>query len=121
MLRFKLASLRPTEKKVTNVTPVAAYQEIGNVPAMMTEAFRRNKIVKKMFEECPYRENDKVVCTNPNDAWGQNIIVEKICSTYNQLGVSEKWPANDQPMIVQAWSIDKLARFFCTPNYLKKV
>jgi hypothetical protein len=132
MLRYKLPSLRDKKPytiptlvpKTPDVTPVESPPlKQGMMPTMMNEAIRREKIVEKLAKECPYKEHDIVTPVDDEEVakYGKNILVEKICKSYTEIGLSEKWPASDLPLIVMAWSQEKQTRFFCTTNYLKKL
>jgi hypothetical protein len=81
---------------------------------------RRDRVIKKLVAEIPYVEGEYVTPHSPEERekYGSMIIVEKICDSYAKFGRTEKWPDDDVPFIVQAWSNSKLTRFNCTPGYL---
>lgn len=133
MIRHKLSSLRhgaqvyqvpvlvPKTTEPVASPPLA--QPAAVVHTLMHEAARRDKIVQDLYKLCPYMEGDVCQPTEPEwvERYGSNITVEKICTRYSHMGPSEKWPDDDNPLTVQAWSNDKSERFFCTTNFLKKV
>jgi len=127
MLRYKLPSLREKKYHIPTFNKPEPPETKDNVvkmlPTMMNEAIRRESIVRKLHAECPYKEGDVVTLADDKDiaAYGKDILVEKICKSYTEIGLSEKWPASDNPLIVMAWSQEKNIRFFCSTNYLKKV
>lgn len=84
------------------------------------EAQRRNKIIKDLAARCDYKAGDIVKPSLPKGVseYGENIEVEYIMDSYVRWPKDEKWPKNDTPFIVCAWSKLKKERFFCTPGYL---
>jgi hypothetical protein len=92
------------------------------VVTILDEAKRRDNIVHNLYSQAGYRAGDTVVCSTKEHAeqWGEQIQVLAIAQTYAQMGRNEKWPNNDNPMIVHARSHLKNTTFFCTTNFLTK-
>lgn len=84
------------------------------------EWLRRDAIVKAHFKECPYNTSDKVWPTTNDkiDQYGE-VQIDTICYTYAQMD-KDKWPSNDNPLIVTARSLKNNYSFFCTTNFLTK-
>lgn len=86
------------------------------------EAVRRDNVVKRLFHECPYKAGDTVIPKTAEGImeYGDKIFVRGIASSYTQMGKEEKWPANDMPLIVLAYSHKLDSVFLCTTNFLIK-
>ncbi len=126
MIDIKIPSKKPP-KVWYSTTPNS--QVKTDVPVILSsnqtiaaEAARRDSIVRKLAFDCPYKPGDTVVPVSSDgfNLLGSHVMVTKICSSYAHMGKDEKWPANDNPMIVHVWSKDKNSEFFCTTDYLKK-
>lgn len=88
----------------------------------LEEYKRRNDIVRKMWNDCPYRPGAKLWPSNPDKAaiYGE-VNVTMICYSYSQMD-NDKWPENDNPLIVHATANmnGHKYNFFCTTNFLQE-
>ena len=112
---------KPKSYSVTN-TVYQPTQQAGQ-DSLQYEISRRESVVRELARTCPFKPGDTAKPISPaaQAKWGTKILVQKICSSYAHLGKDEKWPSNDNPMIITAWSHDKKTTFFCTTNFLEKV
>lgn len=81
---------------------------------------RRDRVIKKMVAALPYMEGEYVA---PHDEaarkkYGDIVLIRKICDSYTKMGRAERWPDNDTPMIIHAYSKEKDMEFYCTPTFL---
>lgn len=108
----------PNRKKPT---PPISYSYTPATPTLFTELNKRQRIVADQYKACPYAVGDKCVgvAATDKDTYGE-VEVTHICRTYAELGKDYEWPANDNPLIVTAYS-PKAGLFFCSTNFLKKV
>jgi hypothetical protein len=107
---------QPTVNKVVEELPKDTNKKLFD------EAVRRNKIIKDLVSKCTYRVNDRVMFSKPADEkkYGKEVYVTKIVETYGQWPMSEKWPENDNPMIVHLRVADRDDEvLFCTTNMVK--
>lgn len=126
MIDIKIESKKPPKVwyPTTVGSPVKTEEPpvTSMVASIKTEALRRDAIVKHLALACPYKPGDTVIPVTSEgiQELGTHVMVTKVCSSYTHMGKDEKWPANDNPMIVHVWSKDKESEFFCTVNYVKK-
>lgn len=123
MITLILSSVR--EKKTTSFPPthvLPTNYPFISVNPMYKELERRNDIIKKLFNECPYKEGDTCIPTTDKDIeqYGE-VNILNMCSSITEYGKHEAWPKSDNPMIVTGFSHKKQTTFFCTTNFLKKV
>lgn len=93
------------------------------VASIQAESRRRDSICKRLAAQCGYKAGDTVVPVNPTaEEQGKEFKVLSICDSYALLGRNEKWPDNDNPLLVHCMCLDKddSSTFFCTTNYLVK-
>lgn len=85
------------------------------------EYVRRNDIIKQLYMECPYDEDQIVYPADYKDflKYGPVTIIG-VCDDYSKFSYDTKWSSNDNPMIVTfvpTKSPDQT--MFCTVNYLQ--
>lgn len=87
------------------------------------EACRRDRIIRALTKDLPYKEGDRVYIKREKDRekYGEEIYISKIVRTYGGFGKGEEWPKSDVPMVVHCYSKDKDIQFFCTPNYVTNI
>lgn len=111
--------LPSTRKSSYFKEPIKPITETPVVHSMFGESSRRNAIVKTLAQKCPYKAKDYVLPNNEKArAEYGRVLVEKICSSYAQLGKTEPWPSNNLPLIVHGYSEKKDYHFICTTNFL---
>lgn len=117
-----ISTITPRKKPVvytpvvhTPVIPI--HQGVVHSTAIYAEVKRRETIVEALFKEFPYKANDVVAPSDPQDLekWGHCTILS-VVDRYIHLGKDFKWPKNDNPMIVTA-SSESGEIFFATTNY----
>lgn len=121
MLRLQISNKKPVviapSYQYTN-KPSTIYTADNN--ALFNEATRRDGIVKKLYQECPFFVGDSVRPKDPDrfTKYGVGKITH-ICTKYTDLGKDYEWPQTDNPLIVTVMSNDG-EMYFCTTNYLCK-
>ncbi len=109
---------QPAANNVVELKPTTSEKS----KQMFDEAVRRDKIIRKLNEECVYKVNDRVMFAHERDEkkYGSHVVVDKILATYAQWPRNEPWPENDNPMIVHVTVKDRGNEvLFCTTNMLK--
>jgi hypothetical protein len=102
----------------------AANEDVKHPHAeVFMEACRRDRIIRSLTKDLPYKEGDRVYIKNAKERekYGKEIYISKIVRTYGGFGKDEVWPKSDIPMIVHCYSKDKDIQFFCTTNYVTNI
>lgn len=110
-------------KKNPKPTPapfVNSYSSKTPSTLLVDEFKRRDSIIKDLVKTCPYRVGDVVqpASKHGSDKYGTNNTVTRMVTAYSQMGGTEEWPENNNPLIVEARDEDGVL-FWCTTNYLK--
>lgn len=131
MIVIRLPSKRP-KPRYKNHTALWPYQTPSNVGAsnnppfipsktnvMFEEAQRRDRIIKQMLAKTLYSVGDIVTpVSNANiDKYGDNCEVRAILQNYGQFGKTEKWPEDDKPYTVHAYSPKLDSVIATTPGF----
>lgn len=94
-------------------------QKFGVTPV---EYDRRDKIVKTLYDNCPYDKGDVCVPTNKEiaaDLYGE-IMVVGVAKNLADLGHAYEWPKTDAPLIVSfSASTQPGNTIICTTNFLQ--
>jgi hypothetical protein len=138
MIEYYSPSLRkPKKYSYPGATRHSFHQEIGErvsihekphvavseLPAMLKEAHRKDAIIKDIVKRLDYKMGDVVTPSTEENVqlYGKEIRVVAIVDSYGKFGKACDWPANDNPMIIHAYSFQKKESFICTANWLKPV
>lgn len=119
MINIKLPPIK--DKDVTN-TSITTKESNNVVKNIADEARRRDKIVQQLYQECSFRKGDTAFPSDEKIAniIGTKLIVLAIAKSYSDLGKGTKWPAGDNPLMVDVKSYDKDTVFCVTTNSLVK-
>jgi len=85
------------------------------------EAQRRDRIIRKLNAEVPYKAGDRVITVDPmkREEYGEMQVMH-ILPSYALYGKDEKWPDHDNPMIVTAKRLNNDSIITCTTNFIQK-
>lgn len=114
--------LQISKKKPKPVISYASSYSSKTPGTVLVEEYkRRDNIIKDLIKGCAYKVGDVVMCASEQGAnkYGDNITVTRMVTHYSQMGGTEAWPENNNPLIVEAVGEDGVL-FWCTTNYLKK-
>ena len=100
--------------------PAGTAAHSANGGEVYKEIARRNAIISELVGKCPYKAGDivQVVGEKDREKEGDCQVVGMV-TAYYLLEKDNKWPKDDNPMIVTARSFKNNTTFFCTTNYLE--
>lgn len=84
------------------------------------EYVRRDNIIKELYGKCTFDTGDIMFPDDPKGyaEYGPVLIIG-VCQSYSDFAPGDKWPKNDNPMIVTFCPVsNKSQHVFCTVNYL---
>lgn len=137
MIQITLPSKRKKHK--SHITPLWPYTTPSNVGATKTDppftptvlsgtsgglweqAMERDKLIRNMYAATPYRENDWVTPVDAanHEKYGDRLQVMKIMQNYSQFPKQEKWPENNRPYTIHAYSPKLQSTIQATPGFFK--
>lgn len=121
MIVIKFPNIVKPTPVVSYVAPTPSPMSYGiSNQSIINEVQRRDKIIKELVKEFPYKVGDYIIPQKEEDQkkWGKCTVLA-ICSEYIHLSKDDKWPKNDNPLIVTV-SAETGEIFFATTNYFKK-
>ena len=131
MIEQTFASIRPKPVYVPQQQPIRqpnpyyspieyAQARLRNITPM--EYRRRDNIVVKAANECPFQTGDKGYPIDPKryEKYGDCTVLY-VTRTYKDIGVDDEWPASDNPFIIGFRpSVGKGDVILCTNHFLSK-
>ena len=123
MIHIKIPGIKKKEYWPPVSTPTPKTETVNNVVLSISqEATRRDNIVKKKYHEFPLNPGDTAEPMNEHleKTLGKRLIVVAIAKSYADLGKNDKWPEDDNPLMVHVKSYDKKADFYVTTNAIKR-
>lgn len=132
MIEQFFASKRPKPKYVSTHYPVQQqgggyyspieYQQARTRGITPMEYRRRDNLVTKCANECPFQVGDKgyPIDAKKYEKYGVCTILY-VTRTYKDMGVDDEWPKSDNPFIIGFRpSVGKGDTILCTNNFLSK-
>lgn len=111
------------EKYWPPVLPPSPPATVDNVVKTISdEAKRRDDIVRKLYNAFPLKPGDTATASNSTISAkiGDKLIIMAVAKGYSDLGKDDKWPEDDNPLMVHVKSYDKDCDFFVTTNAVKR-
>ena len=124
MIHIKIPGIKKKEVYWPPVlVPQTTTTPVNNVvQSISDEAKRRDDIVRKLYQEFPLNPGDTATPSDETIAKkvGMKLIIMAVAKSYADLGKDDKWPEDNNPLMVHIKSYDKNCDFFVTTNAIKR-